>query len=57
MDIERYTFEDADGQESMFSTLSAKEAQEYAEQNGFKCIAHTYEWTDSEVAWDYTKEN
>jgi hypothetical protein len=52
--IERYTFEDADGMGPGYSTFDPAEAREYGQQYGLKVIANSYEWADSEVAWDFT---
>ena len=53
-EVERYLFEDAEGIEQGFATFDADEARHYAQQNNLRVIAHTYEWSDSEVVWDYT---
>jgi len=55
-EIERYLFEDADGVEVAWSTYDATEAREYAKEHGYAMIAHTYEWSDSELVEDYRTE-
>lgn len=54
MTVTVYTFEDASGVEQCWTTMNATEAQEHAFQHGYKCIANEFEWSDSEVAWDFT---
>jgi hypothetical protein len=53
-EIERYTFEDANGAPLTYSTYDVTEAKDVARRNGWRCIANTYTWADSDVAWDYT---
>ena len=52
-EIERYLFEDSDGNEIGWSTFDPTEAREYAQQHGYAMIAHTYEWSDSELVEDF----
>jgi hypothetical protein len=52
--VEVYAFENAEGEEQTFTTTDAREAQDTARENGWRVIAHTYEWADSEVVWDFT---
>jgi len=50
-----YTFEDRDGDEgSTFSTFSATEAKDHGERYALRVIANEYEYSDREVAWDFT---
>lgn len=57
MDIELYVFEDEEGTLDTFTTLDADEARNYAQRNNRRWIAQTYEYADSEVVEDFTKEN
>lgn len=52
--ITLYTFEDADGTEDTFTTYDATVARERGEKYDMKVIANEYEWSDSEVVWDFT---
>jgi len=52
--IEVYTFEDKEGNESDYSTQDYQEAEEYAKEYGYMIIANIYEWQDSELVKDYT---
>ena len=54
MDIEIFSFEDKDGNESGFTTFDAGEAMQYAEKNKLKCIANVFEFSDSELVEDFT---
>ena len=54
MIMELYTFEDKDGREQTFTTTKPMEAKEVAQRNGWKCIENTFEFSDSELAWDFT---
>lgn len=49
-----YTFEDADGTEDTYTTQSAIEAKDRGQRERMRVIANEYEWTDSEMAWDFT---
>ena len=49
-----YAFEDDDGAEQTFSTFNAVEAKDTARMNAWRCLANEYEWSDSEVVWDFT---
>jgi len=55
MDVEVYTFEDADGVESGWHTMDAQEARDYARERGLKWIANRFEFTDSELVEDNTR--
>jgi hypothetical protein len=55
-EIEQYVFEDADGQESTWTTFCPTKAKDYAREHGLKCIAVTYEFVDSELVWDFTQQ-
>jgi hypothetical protein len=46
-----YTFEGDDGKQD-WNTMDYEEAREYASKYGYKIIANTYEWTDSELVED-----
>ncbi len=48
-----YTFEDENGTEDSFSTFDGREARDRGQQYGMCVIANEYEWSDSEVAWDF----
>jgi hypothetical protein len=48
-----YTFEDSEGGEDTFTTQKAIEAKDRGQRYGMRVIANDYEWTDSEVAWDF----
>lgn len=54
--IEIYGFERADGSGSIHTTRSPMDAKKYAQANGLRVVAHTYELTDSELVegWDFT---
>ncbi len=52
-----YAFEDRYGAEQTWTTFNAREAEEHARNHGFLCIAHEYEWSDSESAWDFRPKN
>jgi hypothetical protein len=54
MTIEIYTFEDKDGREFDWSTMSAEEAKEYAQKHSLRMIANTFSFEDSEPVEDYT---
>lgn len=54
MTITVYSFEDADGEVGSFTTLDAVKARDRALQHHLRVIANDYEWSDSEVVWDYT---
>ncbi len=57
MNIELYTFEDAKGHEfGSYSTTSAEEAKEYGEKHNLRVIANTFTFDDSELAWDFTRD-
>jgi hypothetical protein len=49
-----YTFEWRDGHVDSFTTQDPVKARERGEQYGFKVIANDFEFTDSELAWDFT---
>lgn len=49
-----YTFEDAEGHESGYSTTDYRDAKDYAIRGQLRIIDNTYEWADSEVAEDFT---
>lgn len=53
MNIERYVFEDKDGNRDEFTTFDAKEAKEYAYDNEMLWLAETYEFSDSEIVKDF----
>lgn len=55
--MEIYVFEDTDGNECGSSTTDAGKARQYAQENGLRWIAYTYEFVDSELVEDYTNEN
>jgi hypothetical protein len=54
MDIEVYTFEDADGAEQGYTTNDIAEAKRFARHHRLRLIANTFEWTDSELLEDNT---
>lgn len=54
MSLELYVFETAEGGEDFFTTIDPAEAKEYAQQHGLRCIARIFEFSDSEVVWDFT---
>ena len=54
MDIERYTLEDKHGNEVGSMTDDYKAAQQAAEENNLRLIAHKFTWSDSEMIEDYT---
>jgi len=56
MTIEVYTFEDEGGNSQDWSTQDSKQAKRYGRQRGFKVIANTYEFSDSELVWDFTSK-
>lgn len=49
-----FTFEDERGVEDSFSTQNPIEARDRGRMYRKKVIAHEYEWSDSELAWDFT---
>ena len=53
-EISLYGFEDADGTPDTFTTQDLAEARERAAKYGLRLIAHTYEWTESEMIEDHT---
>ena len=54
--IEVYGFEDTSGQQCGFTTYDIDEARQHAEEHGLKVIAYIYEFSDSELVNDYTKQ-
>jgi hypothetical protein len=55
VDIEVYTFEKKNGEQATdWTTQNPAEAREYGEQNGYMVIANKYEFSDSELVWDFT---
>ncbi len=52
-DVTLYTFEDADGTPDTFSTFNAREAKDRGSRYRMRVIANTYEFADSETAWDF----
>jgi magnesium-transporting ATPase (P-type) len=54
-DIEVYTFEDADGNPATdWHTQDYSEAHDHAAAHGYRLIANTYRWADSELIEDFT---
>lgn len=53
--IEVYTFEDREGHEQSFTTQNPTEAAAHGERHGLRVISNRYEFSDSELAWDYTE--
>jgi hypothetical protein len=53
-EITVYTFEDAEGSEDTYQTQDPREAQDRGRRYGMRVIGNTYEWTDSDTAWDFT---
>jgi magnesium-transporting ATPase (P-type) len=54
-DIEIYTFEDADGNPATdWHTQDYSEAHDHAAAHGYRLIANTYQWADSELIEDFT---
>jgi hypothetical protein len=49
-----YTFEDEQGAEQVFTTQNPIEAREHGKLYGYKVMANEFEFSDSEVAWDFT---
>lgn len=56
MQIEVYTFEDANGTEQGFKTQDIEEARRYARTYHLRLIANTLEWADSELVEDNTQK-
>jgi hypothetical protein len=55
MEVTVYTFRDAEGYEyGVFYTQDYQEAKEYAQANGLKIIANTFEWAADEELDDFT---
>lgn len=54
MTIERYGFEDKDGNPQSFMTNDLKIAHAYAQERDLKVTAYVFEMTDSELVEDYT---
>jgi hypothetical protein len=52
-----YTFEKPDGTEDTFTTQDPKFAKDRGERNGMRVIANTYQWSDSELAWDFAESD
>jgi hypothetical protein len=48
-----YCFEDADGCPSDYTTFNAQEAQDHARRWGLLCLAREFEYSDTDVAWDF----
>ncbi len=57
MQVELYVFEDSAGRETTFTTYNPIEAKNHAASQGLRCIARVFEYSDSEVAWDYTEDH
>ena len=51
-----YTFEDASGVEQTYTTTNAAEAREHGQRYSLRVIANEHEFSDSEVAWDFTSQ-
>jgi hypothetical protein len=56
-DITVYAFEDGEGTEDDFTTFNYDEARDHAMKHKLKLIARTYEYSDSELVWDYTEKS
>jgi hypothetical protein len=55
LELELYTFEDADGNSfGTFTTTDPSDARRYASEHGLRMVANTFIWSDSELAADYT---
>jgi hypothetical protein len=55
MEIEVYTFENAEGQEEgSYQTQNINDARQYAQKYKLRLIANTFVWDDSELVEDYT---
>ena len=52
--ISLYTFEDSTGTPDTYHTYNVFEAEERARKYQQRVIANEYEWTDSEVIFDFT---
>lgn len=52
-----YTFEDCNGVEDSFTTQNAREAEERGRQYSMRVMANEYEFSGSEVAWDFCGSN
>ena len=58
MEVLMYSFEKADGSEgSVFTTFNPQEAKEHGQKYGLMVIENKFEFTDSELAWDFTGVN
>jgi len=55
-EVEKFIFEDAEGNESAYTTYDSVKAKEFAIRNHFRCIANKFEFSDSEVVYDYTEK-
>lgn len=54
-EIEVYAFEDSAGEcASDWTTQDINEAKKFAAEHGYRLIARTYEYTDSELIEGYT---
>lgn len=56
MEVIVYTFEDSDGNEVSggFHTQNYADAKAYGLSGGYRVIANTFEWADSEMVDDFT---
>lgn len=52
-----YTFDDGEGQEDTFTTFNPKEAEDRARSQNLRCFANEYEYSDRDVAWDFSGKN
>jgi hypothetical protein len=51
-----YTFEDSAGEDT-FTTQNPTEAKDRGQRYGMRVIANEYEYSDSEVVWDFTEDD
>lgn len=54
MTLTVYSFEDADGCESGYTTQDYADAKRYAAEYRLRVIANEFEWAESEVVDDFT---
>ena len=56
MTVTIYTFESADGREDTYTTSDCTRAKCHAECQSLRCFANEFEYSDRELAWDFTKQ-
>ncbi len=55
MSIYQYVCEDAKGNDAYHTFTDAAKAKAFGQEHCLRVIEQVYEFSDSEVVWDYTK--